>query len=166
MYFFNGWVILHSVYVPQLSYPFICWRTSRLLPCPSYCKQCNELWSTCASFNSSFLSVYAQQWDCMFLLAFKHGPVHVSIPVLGRKLESFRHEVITPTVTVLVTQNSNQNWQKGRSEDQRWAGTQDHQVMETFEWLAEMFKLYSHIREWSIFGVNDYYDQIWILRKI
>ena len=23
--FFNGWVILHCVYVPQLSYPFICW---------------------------------------------------------------------------------------------------------------------------------------------
>ena len=22
---FNGWVILHCVYVPQLSYPFICW---------------------------------------------------------------------------------------------------------------------------------------------
>ena len=23
----NGWVILHCVYVPQLSYPFICWWT-------------------------------------------------------------------------------------------------------------------------------------------
>ena len=33
---FNGWVILHCVYVPQLSYPFICWWTSRLLPCPGY----------------------------------------------------------------------------------------------------------------------------------
>ena len=28
---FNSWVILHCVYVPQLSYPFICWWTSRLL---------------------------------------------------------------------------------------------------------------------------------------
>ena len=36
----NGWVILHCVYVPQLSYPFICWWTSRLLPCPGYYKQC------------------------------------------------------------------------------------------------------------------------------
>ena len=27
-----------SVYVPQLSYPFICWWTSRLLPCPGYVK--------------------------------------------------------------------------------------------------------------------------------
>ena len=31
--FFNDWVILHCVYVPQLSYPFVCWWTSRLLPC-------------------------------------------------------------------------------------------------------------------------------------
>ena len=28
------------VYVPQLPYPFVCWWTSRLLPCPGYCKQC------------------------------------------------------------------------------------------------------------------------------
>ena len=27
-----------SEYVPQLSYPFICWWTSRLLPCPGYVK--------------------------------------------------------------------------------------------------------------------------------
>ena len=25
MFFFNSWVIFHCVYVPQLSYPFICW---------------------------------------------------------------------------------------------------------------------------------------------
>ena len=25
--------------MPQLSYPVICWWTSRLLPCPGYCKQ-------------------------------------------------------------------------------------------------------------------------------
>ena len=36
MYFFNGWVIFHCVYVPQLSCPFVCWWTSRLLPCPGY----------------------------------------------------------------------------------------------------------------------------------
>ena len=53
------------VYVPQLSYPFICWWTSRLLPCPACCKQCcDEHWGTRVSFNSDFLSVYAQQWDC------------------------------------------------------------------------------------------------------
>ena len=60
-----GWVIFHCIYVPQLSYPFDCWLTSRLLPCPSYCKQCcNEHWGTCVSFSSGFLGVYAQQWDC------------------------------------------------------------------------------------------------------
>ena len=61
---FNGWVILYCVYVPQLSYPLICWWTSRLLPCPGYYKQCcDEHWGTCASFNSGFLDVYAQKWD-------------------------------------------------------------------------------------------------------
>jgi len=63
--FLNGWVIFHCVNVPQLSYPFICWWTSRLLPCPGYCKQsCNEHWGTCVCFNSGFLGVYVQQWDC------------------------------------------------------------------------------------------------------
>ena len=37
----------------------------RLLPCPSYYKQCcDEHWGTCVSLNSGFLGVYAQQWDC------------------------------------------------------------------------------------------------------
>ena len=36
-----------------------------MLPCPGYCKQCcNEHWGTCVCFNSGFLGVYAQQWDC------------------------------------------------------------------------------------------------------
>ena len=57
---FNGWVILHCVYVPLLSYPFICWWTSRLLPRPGYYKQCcDEHWGTCVSFNSGFLTVDA-----------------------------------------------------------------------------------------------------------
>ena len=68
---FDGWVILHCVYVPQLSYPFICWWTSRLLPCPGYYKQCcDEHWGTCVSFDSGFLSVYAQQWDCWVIRQF------------------------------------------------------------------------------------------------
>ena len=53
---FNGWVILHCVYVPQLSYPFICWWTSRLLSWPGYYEQCcSEHWGTCVSFYSGFL---------------------------------------------------------------------------------------------------------------
>ena len=35
---FYNWVIFHSVYVSQFPYPFIFQWTSRLLPCPSYCK--------------------------------------------------------------------------------------------------------------------------------
>ena len=49
--------LFHFVYVPQLSYPFICWWTSRLPSCPSYYKQCcDEHWGTCVSFNSGFLA--------------------------------------------------------------------------------------------------------------
>ena len=37
-----------------------------MLPCPGYCKQCcDEHWGTRVSFNSGFLGVYAQQWDCL-----------------------------------------------------------------------------------------------------
>ena len=62
---FNGWVISHCVYAPQLSYPFVCWWASRLLPCPGYEKQCcDEHWGARVSFISGFLGVYAQEWDC------------------------------------------------------------------------------------------------------
>ena len=62
---FNGWVIFHCVYVPQLPYPFICWWAARLLPCPANYKQCcDEHWGERVSFRSGFLSVYAQEWDC------------------------------------------------------------------------------------------------------
>ena len=68
---FNGCIILHCVYVPLLSYPFMCCWTSRLLPCPGYYKQCcDEHWGTHVSFNSGFLGVYAQQWDCWVLWQF------------------------------------------------------------------------------------------------
>ena len=53
---------------------YICTTTSlsihltvdiRLLPCPSYCKECcSEHWGTCVFFNFGFLRVYALQWDC------------------------------------------------------------------------------------------------------
>ena len=63
-FLFNGWLIFHGVYVSQLSYPFVCHWTFRLLPCPGYCKQSySEHWGTRVSFNSGFLGVYAQQWD-------------------------------------------------------------------------------------------------------
>ena len=59
------------MYVPQLPYLFICQWTSRLLPCPGSCKYCcNEPWDTCVVFNSDFLRVYAQQWDCWVIWQF------------------------------------------------------------------------------------------------
>ena len=71
VFFFHGWVILHCVYVPRLSYPFICWWTSRLLLCPGYYKQCcDEHWGTYVSFSSGFLRVYAQQWGCWVIWQF------------------------------------------------------------------------------------------------
>ena len=67
----DGWVILHCVYVPQLSYPFFCWWASRLLPCPGYYKQCcDEHWGTNVSCSSGFLTVYAQKWDCSVIRQF------------------------------------------------------------------------------------------------
>ena len=71
----SGWTelnwILHCVYVLQLSYLFICWWTSRLLACPGCYKQCcDEHWGACVSFNSGFLAVYAQQWDCWVVWQF------------------------------------------------------------------------------------------------
>ena len=40
------------------SYPFVCWWTSRLLPCPGYYKQCcNEHWGTRVSLSILVSSV-------------------------------------------------------------------------------------------------------------
>ena len=51
--------------------------TSRLLPCPSYCKQwCDEHWGTRVSFNSGFRGVYAQQWDCWVMWEFYLSALH------------------------------------------------------------------------------------------
>ena len=50
---FYSWVIFHCIYVPHLLYPFLCWWTFKLLPCPGYCKQCcNEQWGACVFLNS------------------------------------------------------------------------------------------------------------------
>ena len=68
---FIMYVYIHCVCVPQLSYTFICQWASKLLPCPGYCKQCcDEHWGICVSFNSVFLSVYAQHWDCCVIVQF------------------------------------------------------------------------------------------------
>ena len=64
LFFLNGWVICHCVYVPFLLYPFICWWTIRVFPCLGYCKQCcYECWGVCIFLNYYFLQIYAQNWD-------------------------------------------------------------------------------------------------------
>ena len=65
--FINGWVILHCVYVPQLSYPFVCWWTSRLLPCPGYYKQSKMYLIEKAQRNSD---VKGPWLVCFFILLF------------------------------------------------------------------------------------------------
>ena len=59
---FCSWVTFHCVYVPQLPYPFICWWTFRLLPCPSYCRYeaAMNIGVRASFFSSGFLRVYAQ----------------------------------------------------------------------------------------------------------
>ena len=50
---------------------FIIARTWKQPRCPGYYKQCcDEHWGTRVSFNSGFLSVYAQQWDCWVIRQF------------------------------------------------------------------------------------------------
>ena len=64
-------LIFDCIHTPQLPYSFICWWISRLLPCSGCYKQCcNEHWGIRVSFNSGFLSVYAQQWDCWVIWQF------------------------------------------------------------------------------------------------
>ena len=47
------------------------WGAIAFSGCPGYCKQCfSEHWSTCVSFNSGFLGVYAQKWDCCVVWQF------------------------------------------------------------------------------------------------
>ena len=44
-----------------------------MLPCPGYYKKCcDEHWGARVSFNSGFLSVYAQQWDCWVIRQFHY----------------------------------------------------------------------------------------------
>ena len=63
--------MFHCVNVSQLSYPFIWWWTSRLLPYPNYCKQCcDEFFSPLPFTSFLFSAICKVSWDNHF--AFLH----------------------------------------------------------------------------------------------
>ena len=85
---FNRWVIFHCVYVPQLSYPFICqWSCFCVL---AVVNSAVMNIGVHMSLNSGFLGVYAQQWDCwvvwqfyfQFFLRTLHTVLHSGCPSL------------------------------------------------------------------------------------
>ena len=47
---FYSWIIFHCVYVPHFLYPFFCWWTFRLLPCPGYFLSMLQIILECISF--------------------------------------------------------------------------------------------------------------------
>ena len=71
--FFYGWMILHCIYAPHLLYPFTCRWTSRLLPCPSYCKWCcSEHWGTCIFLVfSGLLEILSFSFAFRFMIHFE-----------------------------------------------------------------------------------------------
>ena len=57
-------IFLNSTYIDLSANGHLgCLHVLATVNSKQYCKQsCNEQWDTCVSFNSGFLSVYAQQW--------------------------------------------------------------------------------------------------------
>ena len=92
---FNGWAIFHSVYIPWLPYPFVCWWASRLLPCPGNYKQCctypllnRQTYFFILSYMSSlytldvnplsdilFADIFSHSVGCLFILLLVSFPV-------------------------------------------------------------------------------------------
>ena len=79
------------MYVPQHLYPRICQLTSRLLPCPGYCKQCcSEHWGACVFLNCGFLSYLPSMLNAQY--ARSYGSF---IPSLLRNLHTVLHSGYT-----------------------------------------------------------------------
>ena len=80
-----GEVIFNCICASCLVYPFLCWWTFGLLPCPGYCRQCcNEHWGTWIFWNYGFFLVYAPEAELLgrmvvlFLVSLRnlHGVLH------------------------------------------------------------------------------------------
>ena len=68
------WLIFHCINIPHL-YPFICQWTSRLLPCPGYCKHCcSEHWGTYVEMQPQSICIPT------FLLGSPGGAVLKNLP--------------------------------------------------------------------------------------
>ena len=67
-----------------------------------YKQCCNEHWGTCVSFNSGFLRVYAQKWDCWVTqksLAF----LYTNNEKVGKEIkETISFTIATKTIKYLV----------------------------------------------------------------
>ena len=62
--YFNGWVVVHCIYVPHHLYPLLL-SPVRLCPCLGCCKPCcTECWGARILSDHDSLWMYAQEWDC------------------------------------------------------------------------------------------------------
>ena len=71
MYSFYGWVILHCVYVPQLSYPFVCTEETRIER------------DTCTPMFIAALCIISRAWKQQMYFSLTVGQSGVGFPESG-----------------------------------------------------------------------------------
>ena len=77
---FFDWVIFHCICVPHFLYPFICWWTSKFLPCPQFSSvvhSCLTLWTSWTAACQASLSITNTQsliklMSIESMMSFKH----------------------------------------------------------------------------------------------
>ena len=83
---FYGRVTFHYIYIPHL-YPFLCWWTLRLLPCPGcYKHHCNEHWGAWCWKCKLIQPMWRTVWRFLTKLKIQ-VPYDPAIPLLGICLE-------------------------------------------------------------------------------